>query len=116
LVDDEAQVLLPPIESSATIERTIDARALLMRVRGQVTQHEWHIFWLRFGRELPPREIATLLGISVDEIHMILASAKRRLRGDSQLRHFADMSAAEKPFVVASIKRHTQINQKGAVS
>src|SRR5215212_2300855 len=70
LVDNEAQVPLPPIESSATIERMIDARALLIRVRVRVTQHEWQIFWLRFARELPPREIATRLGVSVEEIHL----------------------------------------------
>ena len=84
----------PPLliaTGSETVEQTFDARRALARIRTLVTAHEWWILWLRFGQELPPREIATRLGIPVADIHTTLASAKRRLRNDPQLRRFVEV-------------------------
>jgi RNA polymerase sigma factor (sigma-70 family) len=86
--DDDSDPLLTSICSEMIIESALDARALLGRVRKLVTAHEWRILWLRFGHELPPREIAMLLDVPVAEIHTTLATAKRRLRSDPQLRMF----------------------------
>jgi RNA polymerase sigma factor (sigma-70 family) len=84
--ESDSHPLLTSNGSEMVIEHALDARALLGCVRKLVTAHEWRVLWLRFGHELPPREIATLLGVPVAEIHTALASAKRRLRSDPQLR------------------------------
>jgi len=73
-----------------TIERALDAQALLTRIRTLVTAPEWQVLWLRFGQELPPREIAMQVGIAVEEVYITLASAKRRIRNDPQLRTFME--------------------------
>jgi RNA polymerase sigma factor (sigma-70 family) len=76
-----------------TVVRALDAQALLARIRKLVTAHEWQALWLRFGRELPPREIAVQLAIPVEEVYFTLASAKRRLRSDPQLRTFMELNS-----------------------
>jgi RNA polymerase sigma factor (sigma-70 family) len=86
--ESDSHPLLKSSDNELVIESALDAQALLGRVRKLVTAHEWRILWLRFGHELPPREIAMLLDAPVAEIHTTLASAKRRLRSDPQLRMF----------------------------
>jgi DNA-directed RNA polymerase specialized sigma24 family protein len=47
--DGEAHPRLTSSGDETLIESTLDARALLRRVRKLVTAHEWQVLWLRFG-------------------------------------------------------------------
>lgn len=78
-----------PADGPGAVERSIDMRALLTQLRPLVSAEEWRILWLRFGEAIPPRRLAELIGMPVAKIHLILATAKRRLRNNPQLRsHF----------------------------
>jgi len=77
--------------NETVVEQTLDARALLARIRKLVMAQEWEVLWLRFGQELPSREIAGRLSVPVEEVYLMLASAKRRLRSDPQLRRFVEV-------------------------
>jgi DNA-directed RNA polymerase specialized sigma24 family protein len=76
--------------NETVVERLLDAQALLAHVRKLVTLQDWEVLWLRFGQEHSPREIAVRLGIPVEHVYLTLASAKRRLRSDPQLRTLID--------------------------
>ena len=78
------------IGNEIVVERVLDAQALLVHIRKLVTIQDWEVLWLRFGQELSPREIAVRLGMPVEHVYLTLASAKRRLRSDPQLRTFID--------------------------
>jgi RNA polymerase sigma factor (sigma-70 family) len=75
-------------DSMADLDVRIDNATLLAHIRREVTANEWKVLQLRYAENLPPREIAALVGISVDQVYGMLADVKRRLRGKSTIRQW----------------------------
>jgi RNA polymerase sigma factor (sigma-70 family) len=67
------------------IDATLDAQALFADIRVSVQPVEWRVLQLRYMEDLPPREIAIVLALPVEEIYVILADVKRRLRARPDL-------------------------------
>jgi RNA polymerase sigma factor (sigma-70 family) len=72
-------------DGTADTDTLLDARVLLARIHAELYPHEWRVLQLRYLAELPPREIATVLSMPVDQVYLVLASVKRRLRARADI-------------------------------
>ncbi len=86
LDDDESKA--PLVEDDA---RQSDARADMKRAMASLKPREREMLWLAYGQGQTHREIASVLGLQVGSIKMLLFRARRRLaavmrggRGDAQ--------------------------------
>jgi RNA polymerase sigma-70 factor (ECF subfamily) len=76
LEDDESA--MPQIEDEA---RQSDVRADLKKAMASLKPREREMLWLAYGQGQTHREIATVLGVQVGSIKMLLFRARRRLAG-----------------------------------
>jgi RNA polymerase sigma factor (sigma-70 family) len=83
-------------DRTSEVDARLDAQKLLAHIRAELKLHEWCVLQLRYLEDMPPREIATVLGMTVDQIYLILADIKRRLRARSDLRRLRDQILGEK--------------------
>jgi RNA polymerase sigma factor (sigma-70 family) len=77
------------------VDARLDAQKLLTHIRAELKVHEWCVLQLRYREEMPPREIATVLGLTVDQVYLILADVKRSLRARSDLQVLRDRYQGE---------------------
>jgi RNA polymerase sigma factor (sigma-70 family) len=78
------------------VDARLDTQKLLTHIRAELKIHEWCVLQLRYVEDLPPREIATVLEMTVDQVYLILADVKRRLRTRSDLQMLRDRCVGAK--------------------
>jgi RNA polymerase sigma factor (sigma-70 family) len=83
-------------DTITAVEAALDARAILARICAGMRPAERRVLQLRYAEDLPPREIATVLALPVEQVYLILADVKRRLRTRSDLQILRDRSVGVK--------------------